>query len=58
MKKKFALLGFTIFGLIGSWIGAALDHGNWFGAASTIIGLIGSVAGIWIGYYFADYFEL
>ena len=52
------MLGFTLFGLLGSWIGAAMDHGNWFGVASTVIGIIGSVAGIWIGYYIADYFEL
>lgn len=30
---------------IGSWLGAALDHNNWFGLTSTVLGIIGLVAG-------------
>lgn len=30
---------------IGSWIGAVMDHGNWFGWTSSILGVIGLVAG-------------
>jgi hypothetical protein len=27
-----------------------MDHNNWFGAASLLLGVIGSFAGVWIGY--------
>jgi hypothetical protein len=34
---------------ITSWIGAELDHGNWFGITSTVLGLLG----LPLGYYIA-----
>lgn len=43
-------LGVTIFGTLGGWIGAAMDHGNWFGAWSILLGGVGSFVGIWAGY--------
>lgn len=33
---------------IGSWLGAAMDHGNWFGWTSNILGVIGLAAGYWL----------
>lgn len=44
--------------VIGSWIGAAVDHNNWFGAASTILGIVGFVAGIWLARRLDDYIEM
>jgi hypothetical protein len=35
---------------ITSWIGAELDHGNWFGVTSTIFGIVG----LGLGYYIAN----
>jgi len=43
-------MGVIVFGTVGGWLGAALDHGNWFGLASILIGTIGSFFGIWVGY--------
>lgn len=44
------IIGITVIGSLGSWIGAALDHGNWFGPWSILLGTIGSFVGIWAGY--------
>ncbi len=43
-------LGIFIGGTVGGWLGAAMDHGNWFGAWSILLGTVGSFAGIWAGY--------
>ena len=44
-------LGVTIFGTIGGWIGASwFDHGNWFGAVSLILSVVGSFFGVWVGF--------
>ena len=43
-------LGVAVFGTIGGWLGAALDHGNWFGGWSILFIRIGSCVGIWAGY--------
>ncbi len=42
---------------IGSWIGAAIDHNNWLGFWSTLFGIIGFVAGIWLARKLDDYIE-
>lgn len=36
--------------IVGSWLGALLDSGNWFGATSILLGAAGSLAGIWTGF--------
>lgn len=36
--------------IVGSWLGALLDSGNWFGATSILLGAAGSLAGIWAGF--------
>ena len=44
------LIGVTVCGTLGGWLGAALSHGNWFGGWSILLGAVGSFAGIWVGY--------
>jgi uncharacterized membrane protein YeaQ/YmgE (transglycosylase-associated protein family) len=51
-------VGITVFGTLGGWLGAAMDHGNWFGARSIILGTLGSFVGIWAGYKAAQYMGL
>lgn len=48
--KLMIFLGIAIVGTFGSWLGAAMDHGNWFGGWSILLGTVGSFAGVWVGY--------
>jgi hypothetical protein len=32
-----------------------MDHGNWFGAWSILLGMVGSFAGVWAGYKAGQY---
>ena len=49
--KLMILIGVTIGGMIGGWLGAALfDHGNWLGGWSILLSGAGSFVGIWAGY--------
>lgn len=49
--KLMILIGITVGGTIGSWLGATLlDQGNWLGGWSILLGAIGSFAGVWAGY--------
>jgi len=50
-------LGVTVGGGIGSIAGAAMDHGNEFGGLAILLGTVGSLAGIWVGYKAGQYFE-
>ena len=56
--KLLILIGVTVVGTLGGWIGAALDHGNWFGTASLLLGTVGSLLGIWVGYKAGQYLDL
>lgn len=56
--KLMIFIGITTFGTLGGWLGAAMDHGNWFGAASILIGTIGSLFGVWAGYKAGQYMGL
>ncbi len=47
-------VGITAGGLIGSWLGALLDKGNWLGGWSILLGGVGSLLGIWAGYKIAQ----
>jgi uncharacterized membrane protein YeaQ/YmgE (transglycosylase-associated protein family) len=50
-------IGVTVVGTIGSWLGALMDHGNYFGVASIALGTVGSFLGIWVGYkVYNEYF--
>lgn len=48
--KLMIFLGITVVGTLGGWLGAAMDHGNWLGGWSILLGSVGSLAGIWVGY--------
>ena len=48
--KLLIYVGLTIGGFIGGWLGAAMDHGNYFGAWSILLGGVGSLVGIWAGF--------
>jgi hypothetical protein len=51
METKFYIYAGIFFGSgIGSWLGSLLDHGNFFGAWSIILGSVGAIIGIWAGY--------
>ncbi len=48
--KTLVWIGILVGGTIGGWAGAALDHGNWFGLWSILLGAVGSLVGIWAAY--------
>jgi hypothetical protein len=56
--KLMIFIGVTVFGGVGSWLGALMTHNNYFSATSILLGAVGSLLGIWIGYkagqYYAD----
>jgi uncharacterized membrane protein YfcA len=54
--KSLIYLGVLIFSTIGAWLGAALDHGNWFGGLGILGTAIGSFFGIWVVIKIANYF--
>lgn len=53
--KLMIFIGIAVVGTLGSWLGALMDHGNWLGGWSLLLGTIGSLAGIWVGYKAAQY---
>jgi hypothetical protein len=55
--KLMIWIGITVGGGIGSWLGAAMSHGNWMSATSILLGGVGSIVGVWAGYRIGkDYF--
>jgi uncharacterized membrane protein YeaQ/YmgE (transglycosylase-associated protein family) len=50
------IIGLLIGGTLFGWLGAIMDHGNWFGGWSIILSTIGSFVGIWAGYKFYKYY--
>lgn len=40
----------TVGGLVGGFLGGILDNGNMFGLWSFLLGFVGGIAGIWLGY--------
>lgn len=56
--KLMIWLGILIGGTLGGWLGAVLDHGNWLGGWSILLGAVGSLAGLWAGFKIGrTYFE-
>lgn len=56
--KLIIWIGITTGGLLGSWLGSILDHGNFFGSWSIFGGAIGSFVGLWVGFKLGKaYFE-
>ena len=54
--KLMILIGTTVVGSLGGWLGALMDHGDWLGGWSMMLGIIGSLVGIWVGYKAYQYF--
>jgi hypothetical protein len=52
--KSLIWIGITIGGIVGGGIGTVLDHGNSLGAWSLILGVLGSLAGIWAAVRFTE----
>ncbi|MGH7141920.1 MAG: hypothetical protein ACREF5_00340 [Candidatus Saccharimonadales bacterium] len=48
--KLMIWIGITVDGTIGGWVGALVDHGNWFGVWSLMLSGVGSLVGVWMGY--------
>jgi hypothetical protein len=48
--KLMIWIGITIGGFIGSWLGALMSGGNYLGGWSILLGMVGSIAGLWAGY--------
>ena len=56
--KLIIWIGITTGGLLGSWLGSILDHGNFFGSWSIFGGAIGPFVGLWVGFKLGKaYFE-
>ena len=55
--KLMIFIGVTVGGGIGSWVGTLLSNNNYFSATSILLGALGSLAGIWLGYRSSQYFE-
>ena len=53
--KLMIFLGITIFGTLGGWLGALMDSGNWLGGWSILLGTVGSLLGVWLGYKAGQY---
>lgn len=53
--KLMIFAGITVVGGIGSWLGAIMSHNNYFSAASILLGAVGSLAGVWLGYKASQY---
>ena len=48
--KMIISFSIIVFSTLGGWIGQVIDKGNWLGGWSILLGIIGSFAGVWIGY--------
>ncbi len=50
-------ISFLVFGTLFEWLGAIIfDKGNWLGGWSLLLGTIGSIIGIVIGYRINKYY--
>jgi CHASE2 domain-containing sensor protein len=56
VMKLMIMIGVTVGGTLGGWIGALMAHGNWFSAASILLGAVGSFVGIWAAYKAGQYY--
>ena len=56
MNKGMIYLGATVGGVVGSYVPVVLFHAGGLSGASILGGLIGGIAGVWLGYKFdSDY---
>jgi membrane protein DedA with SNARE-associated domain len=56
--RKMISLAVMVFGTIGGWIGALMDHGNWIGLTSIALSFVGCFVGVWAGYKIGQYIGL
>ncbi len=50
LMKIIYSISIIAFGTLFSWIGELMDHGNWLGGWSVLLGTLGSILGVYIGY--------
>jgi len=56
MSKLIIYLSITIFGTLGSYIPVWFMHATFFNISSILVGGIGSILGLWIGFkLYKDY---
>lgn len=48
--KSLIWIGIFVGSIVGSTLGSALDHGNFLGLWSILLGGVGSLVGIYAGY--------
>jgi hypothetical protein len=48
--KLMILIGITVGGGVGGWLGALMSHGNYLSGWSILLSTVGSFVGIWAGY--------
>lgn len=48
--KLMITIGILVGGTVFGWFGQLMDHGNWLGGWSILLGTIGSIIGVWAGY--------
>lgn len=48
--KKMIFIGLIVYSTLFGWLGELIDHGNWFGGWSIVLGMVGCFFGIWAGY--------
>ena len=57
--KLMISIGIFVVGTLGGYLGSLIDGGSsLIGLWSLLLGTIGSLAGIWVGYKAAQYFGL
>jgi hypothetical protein len=53
--KLMIIIGITVGGIVGAWLGGLFDHGNMLGGWSILGSTIGSFVGLWAGYKAGQY---
>jgi uncharacterized membrane protein YeaQ/YmgE (transglycosylase-associated protein family) len=48
--KIFITVSILVISTLGGWIGQLMDHGNWLGGWSIVLGTIGAFVGVYVGY--------
>ncbi|MCL4357387.1 hypothetical protein M1512_00625 [Patescibacteria group bacterium] len=48
--KIFITVSILVISTLGGWIGQLMDHGNWLGGWSIVLGTIGGFVGVYVGF--------
>jgi uncharacterized membrane protein YeaQ/YmgE (transglycosylase-associated protein family) len=48
--KRSIALSVLIYSTLFGWLGQEIDKGNWLGGWSIILGTLGALFGVWVGY--------